>query len=339
MLSARPATVDRRFFSTTAEALAQLGFDVAAQCRAHGLPNPLSHPGERLPLAQISPLYDLAAAYLQDPAFVYKLVTRTSHEAASVVFPLVLCCETPVAAMQMACRFAAVASDVCRFDLTDTGTALTLTLTPPASVHVTPYQIELTAWFLIQWLSIVRERCTGALDVRVAFAHLALFAPARYRQLYGAEVHFGAGPSRVTLSGAGLHRPIAGHDTHLAHHYRHHAERYEADTLLHGPLPERVMLLFAQRMAFGKPEADDVAALLHMSRRSLQRQLQAHSTTWQQVMDLARQKVACAELQRGPCSATTLALLTGYEDTRAFLRAFKRWTGCTPSEYRDRLAG
>lgn len=339
MLDARPATVDRRFFSTTAEALERLGFNVAAQCRAHGLPNPLDTPGERLPLAQISPLYDLAAAHLQDEAFAYKLVTRTSHEATSVLFPLVLCCKTPAEAMLMVCRFAGVVSDVCRFRLTDTPKALVLTLTTPAHVYVSRYQVELSAWFLMQWLTIVRERCQGGLEAQVEFAHAALFEPEAYARLYGCEVRFDAAQSSVTLSGPGLHRPLVGYDAHLQHHYRHHAERYEADTQLDGDLPQRVMRLFAQRMAFGKPEADEIAALLNMSRRTLQRQLQACGTSWQAAIDLARQHVACTELQQGPCSASTLALLTGYEDTRAFLRAFKRWTGLTPSEYRDRLAG
>ena len=335
----RQPTVDRRFFSTTAEALARLGFDVAAQCRAQRWPNPLDAPGDRLPLAAISPLYDLAAERLQNPAFIYEMVTRTSHEDASLVVPLVLCCKTPVLAMQMACRFASVASDACRFTLHESPSALRLTAHTPAGVYVSRHQVEMSAWFLMQWLNIVRDRCPSPLEVSVQFAHPPLFSKARYQQLYGKPVRFGAALDEMVLSGPGLHQPLAGHDEHLQQHYRHHAERYEAHTLVDGELPQRVVLLLAQRLAFGKPEADDMAALLNLSQRSLQRQLQAHGTSWQALLDQTRQDLACAELQQGPRSATTLAMLTGYEDTRAFLRAFKRWTGLTPSEYREKHRG
>jgi AraC-like DNA-binding protein len=276
---------------------------------------------------------------LHNPAFIYELVTRTSHEDASLVVPLVLCCKTPVTAMQMACRFASVASDAGRFTLHESPSALRLTAHTPAGVYVSRYQVEMSAWFLMQWLSIVRDRCRHALTVSVQFAHQPLFSEARYQQLYGGPVGFGAATDEMVLSGPGLHQPLDGHDEHLQQHYRHHAERYEAHTLADGALPQRVMLLLAQRLAFGKPEADDMAALLNLSQRSLQRQLQAHGTSWQALLDQTRQELACAELQQGPRSATTLAMLTGYEDTRAFLRAFKRWTGLTPSEYREKHRG
>jgi AraC-like DNA-binding protein len=191
---------------------------------------------------------------------------------------------------------------------------------------------------MVLWLQALGDQGIH-IHKRLQFAHQPLFGVDRYAELYDCAVSFGAPLSRLWLLGEGLYLPIPGHDEHLLARYRHHAERYEANTLLEGEFPQRVMLLFAQRMAFGKPQADDIAALLNVSRRTLQRQLREAGTSWSETIDRARQHAACNMLQQGDASVADLALLTGYEDTRAFLRAFKRWTGLTPSAYRATCQG
>lgn len=335
----RPATVDRRFFEATVEGLARLGFDIDAACDAHALTHPLRAPGDRLPLGAVSPIYELAARELGDPAFTYQLVTRRSHELSSALFPLVLCSETPLQALRTICRFAAIASDACRFHITEQANGVLLQLMPPDDTAVSAYQVEMAAWLVMQWLHAMRDEAKVTLEARVRFRHAPLFDPARYTSLYGSPVGFMASGNSISLHGSALHAPITGHDERLLAHRRHQAERYEATTLFEGDLPHRVMMLYVQRMALTRPDADQIAALLNMSRRTLQRRLQEAGTSWLNVIDQARQQVACTELLQGEVSVTDLALLTGYEDSRAFLRAFKRWTGLTPSGFRQKHRG
>lgn len=339
MSAKRPATVDRRFFEATAEGLARLGFDIDAACDAHALTNPLRAHGDRLPLAAISPIYELAARELGDPAFAYQLVTRRSHELSSALFPLALCSETPMQALRTVCRFAAIASDACRFRIAEHAHGVVLQLVPPTDTPVSAYQVEMAAWFLMQWQLALRGEAKVTLDASVRFRHAPLFEPARYEQLYGAPVGFLAPDNSISLHGSGLRAPMPDHDERLLAHRRHQAERYEVTTLFEGDLPNKVMMLYAQRMALSRPDADQIAALMNMSRRTLQRRLQEAGTSWLDVIEQARQQVACAELLQGEVSVTDLALLTGYEDTRAFLRAFKRWTGLTPSGFRQKHRG
>lgn len=339
MSARRPATVDRRFFEATAEGLARLGFDIDEACDAHALSNPLRAQGDRLPLAAISPIYELAARELGDPAFTYQLVTRRSHELSSALFPLVLCSETPLQALRTICRFAAIASDACRFRVSEDGGGVLLQLVPPADTPVSTHQVEMAAWFVMQWLHALRSEAKVKLEARVRFRHAPLFDPARYASLYGSPVGFMAPGNTISLRGNALHTAITGHDERLQAHRRHQAERYEATTLFEGELPHKVMMLYAQRMALTRPDADQIAALMNMSRRTLQRRLQEAGTSWLDVIEQARKQVACAELLQGEVSVTDLALLTGYEDTRAFLRAFKRWTGLTPSGFRQKHRG
>ncbi len=77
-----------------------------------------------------------------------------------------------------------------------------------------------------------------------------------------------------------------------------------------------------------------IAAMLCMSSRTLRRQLSQAETTFQIEFDAVREHYAIQLLEEKQ-PITNIALLLGYNDTSAFSRAFKRWTGVAPSHYFD----
>lgn len=68
--------------------------------------------------------------------------------------------------------------------------------------------------------------------------------------------------------------------------------------------------------------------------RQLQRELQAENTSYQQLLDETRQKLALSYLKDRENSLGDVAFLLGFSKPSAFYRAFKRWTGQTPRTYR-----
>ncbi len=87
----------------------------------------------------------------------------------------------------------------------------------------------------------------------------------------------------------------------------------------------------------GRPRVDWVARKLDLSGRSLQRHLSTRSTTFETVMDRVLTRHSMTLLARGEMSITKLALQLGYNDPSHFVRAFRRWTGRTPREFRRSL--
>jgi AraC-like DNA-binding protein len=81
-----------------------------------------------------------------------------------------------------------------------------------------------------------------------------------------------------------------------------------------------------------------IAAKLHMSARSLQRRLQSEGTSFAEVLSDMRRDMALRYLRDPRIYIGEVAFLLGFLDVTAFHRAFKRWTGSTPAEYR-RSAG
>ncbi|WP_097459797.1 AraC family transcriptional regulator [Mangrovitalea sediminis] len=84
------------------------------------------------------------------------------------------------------------------------------------------------------------------------------------------------------------------------------------------------------------PRLQKVASTLFMSERTLKRRLQEESTTFQQQVDSVRLERAGDLLVSTRLSLAQIADALGYADAANFTRAFKRWTGISPSRYRVR---
>jgi AraC-like DNA-binding protein len=75
-----------------------------------------------------------------------------------------------------------------------------------------------------------------------------------------------------------------------------------------------------------------------LSARSLQRKLQEHDTSFQEVVNDLRRDMASRYLAESRVSVAEVAFLLGFAEVSNFHRAFKRWTGRTPAEWRKRKA-
>jgi AraC-like DNA-binding protein len=106
-----------------------------------------------------------------------------------------------------------------------------------------------------------------------------------------------------------------------------------------GPSPteierlRRVLLTMVQH----EPTVGEAALQLGMSRRSLQRKLQDHGTSFMSLVEDTKRDVAIGYLMQYK-SAAEVALLLGFRNATSFHRAFKRWTGTTPLDYRRKMS-
>jgi AraC-like DNA-binding protein len=78
-----------------------------------------------------------------------------------------------------------------------------------------------------------------------------------------------------------------------------------------------------------------VAALFGRHPRTLNRLLQAEGTSFKRVLDEARYQIARQRLRDTRLSIQELAATLGYADATAFTRAFRRWSGASPSAWRS----
>lgn len=102
---------------------------------------------------------------------------------------------------------------------------------------------------------------------------------------------------------------------------------------LQGQLTGRVQKELGFRAA-GYPMLEQVATLLSMTARTLRRKLQEESTSYSVLLDAARLRDAVLLLENPALDIVQVAEYLGYNDAANFTRAFRKWTGTTPSVYR-----
>jgi len=90
-------------------------------------------------------------------------------------------------------------------------------------------------------------------------------------------------------------------------------------------------------MARGLPTLTTTAAALHRSPRTLQRQLALTGSSHTSLVDDVRRGLAMKYIGDASRSLGEIAFLLHFSDAGAFHRAFRRWTGGTPSDYRSKL--
>ena len=131
-----------------------------------------------------------------------------------------------------------------------------------------------------------------------------------------------------------LATPVASFNSRLRDYFeaqcRELASRFADDA----PVAARVRKELLAAMDGGDPSMEAVAARLGMSARSLHRRLGEEGCRFNGLLDEIRQEFAKRYLARGTVSASEVAYLVGFQSPTAFFRAFKRWTGQTPSTYR-----
>jgi AraC-like DNA-binding protein len=101
----------------------------------------------------------------------------------------------------------------------------------------------------------------------------------------------------------------------------------------------RCKAVLLERMASGEEPERDIAKALNMSRRTLQRKLAEVDLTYQRLVDETRRDLALRYIEEPGKSITEIAFMLGFSGQSAFTRAFRRWTGRAPSEYRTKKLG
>ena len=170
-------------------------------------------------------------------------------------------------------------------------------------------------------------------DIAVGFAHTAPDYAARYEQVFGVPVAFDQPYHYLSIPAAYLARPMALANPATVQMCEQQCEALLASLDVHDDLLTRLRrLLLARPGDF--PDLASAASALHTSGRSLRRHLAKMDSSYQQVLDEVRKKLALQYLTATHLPLYEIAYLLGFNDPSNFRRAFKKWTGKPPSDYR-----
>ncbi len=146
-------------------------------------------------------------------------------------------------------------------------------------------------------------------------------------------MHYGSDPSGLTFALDTVRQPLPAVNLDLAKENDRILK--ELDHLLaDASLASRVRREVQRALPSGTPKATAVARELAMAPRTLQRKLHEEGTTFQDVSQAVRKELAQHYLHSGEHDLDTITFLTGFANRSAFSRAYKTWTGRSPTEDR-----
>lgn len=155
---------------------------------------------------------------------------------------------------------------------------------------------------------------------------------APYRQFFRAPLRFNAEQSAVVFASRWLDRKIPGSDPLLHRHLQQEATELHAQTDKN--IVGALRRLLRKSLLDQNCTLSDVARQLCIHERTLNRRLQEEGTSFRRELDDIRYAMARQLLSDSAMPIARIATTLNYADASAFSRAFKRWTGSTPAQWR-----
>ena len=101
-------------------------------------------------------------------------------------------------------------------------------------------------------------------------------------------------------------------------------------------LTDKVIKLFTRELVNQEPHIEEIASQLNMSKRTFQRRLKDEGWTFVALVDHTRKTMAMEYVLQPQYTLQQISHLLGFTEHSNFYRAFKRWYGLTPRQYRDK---
>lgn len=328
--------------NTVLDAAQRQGVSREAVLAAAGIA-PAELQAERWPIDHITRLWRAAVRCTQDPGFGLKAGAVVGPASFNVVSYLLQSSPTLRESIAVVQKYQRLISDGGRFQVIAGAQASWVVYHPrQGELAFSPHQIEAVLAAVVAFSRWVTGRAVRPLKVQ--FSQAALGPLGGYREVFQCPVAFDQAFSGVLLDNAVLDTPLPQADAQLAHlHHEYAAARLaaltppESDTLaqeLRRWLDAQLQSPSGQ--ASPVPSRERAAQMLGLGPRTLARRMQAQGLDFSTLLDQARRDAALHAVAHSQRALADIGHSLGFAEPSTFWRAFKRWTGKTPAQWRGR---
>jgi AraC-like DNA-binding protein len=280
---------------------------------------------------------DIVAEALGDDLFGFHLARGLELRDAGLLYYVMASAPTLLEALQRAARYWSLSNEGVVLHCA-TGRHLDLAVRyVGSSRHLDRHHTEGLAAVIVRVLREITGRPLS--PVRVRFVHPRSKPPAELTRFFGGKVEFGARADDIRLAASASDTPVVVADAHLNRLLAGYCE----EALAHrrparGSFRARVENAIVPLLPHGEARASHVGRQLGLSERTFARRLATENITFSALLESLKVDLAHRYLADADMSISQVAWLLGYREVSAFSKAFKRWTGKSPRESRNRAA-
>ena len=276
---------------------------------------------------------ELAAAEADDQLLGLHVAAEMDLRAIGILFYLTGSARTVSEALENFARYSKTTNEALVVDISRRKDEVTLTIR-----HVQEFDephrqfFELVALWFIRTLH--RQTNRHFNPARVTFTHARNADLREVHHLLCCPVDFAQAADTWVLPQRVMDLPILSEDSHLLQILTAYADDLMAERHSVSGLQSMVANQLVDLLPSGESGAAAIALRLGMSRRSFTRHLAEEGTTFGEILEQLRRRLAARYLADDRMSLQQIAWLLGYSEPGAFTHAYRRWTGTTPRQAR-----
>jgi AraC-like DNA-binding protein len=311
------------------------GADEAALLARAGVPPLPADPLARIALDGVVRIWRAAAELTGDAAFGLHMGQAIEPTSFNVVAYTLVSSNSLREAIGHLQRFQRLVSDGARMQLVEQDALAWLVYHPvQATLPFSPLQVEAVLACSVrlgQWIL-----GAGFAPQRVCLTHAPTSPLSIYRDVLGCEPEFHTAFNGIGLPLHLLDALLPARNPELCRLHESLARKQLSSLQDTASFKLRVAAVLRQLLAQGMAQKEQVAALMSISPRTLQHRLAEENSGFLELLDEVRHRMALDYLADPMLTLGQIAVLLNFSDASAFYRAFKRWTGGVPGDYRRR---
>lgn len=287
--------------------------------------------GARVPHEQAMQLWSQAVEVTGDHQIGLHVAQAVDAGVMDLIEYLARCSRTVGESLERTRDYFGLLHDRVTFRFERDGAQATLQNEVPPGLAVAPAYSENA---LASTIVMVRRMTNTEIPVLATyFRHEPPAHSDAYHEIFGERVIFRAPIDAMVIPTDCLDAKLIQSDPALASILERHVQM-----LLATPPPvtlrARTARLIGAELEGQTPAAEDVAQRLHMSARTLRRLLREEGCNYREILTEVQRELSFRHLCDPAVSIGEVSYRAGFSDPNAFHRAFKRWTGRTPGEFR-----
>ena len=157
-----------------------------------------------------------------------------------------------------------------------------------------------------------------------------------YEDFFHCSIILGAPVNAMLFKRSILDVPLPGGFPEIHQQAKQVIEQQISESPLQKGLVSRITQIMQKSKIMFTENIDHIAGSLHMSSRTLQRRLDQEGVSFMELKDQIRFKLAISAIKLGKLSIEQISEDLGFSDRHSFTRAFKRWSGVSPSAFRKK---